>query len=775
MFLYFSILSFMCLSPVAHSALAFEPRLEICAPYRHAVRRLRRLALRGARRRRPEKKGGKPAHFVQQQPGSDLSQSLVAEASDCLDHVLEAMDRRHPFEDDDDLPEDLQAAVDWVCMQGGKISSWRRQRCNEIRRIAASLDEVNAELSARMCDSSRELATKVGPVHFAFIAASLDALEWPDTKLVFKLLHGFETIGPIEDSGVYAASRTWASADLSETLAGNAAWVSRMRDDYAKRARKTGVSDDDAALWDKSMDEVSKGYATGPFTREELDQRFGYGCWRCIPRFAIWQKGKLRAVDDARRSLHNAITRTDESLICDRADFPLRMARAFARGIRTDPDMRLGTDDMEAAYRRVPVRDMAWSCVAQLDPGSREVRFFVLPGHNFGLVSAVLNFNRVPEFMVHAARRLLACCTSHFYDDYPVCEPSFSCQSSQGALGLLHDLAGFSFSEEKHEACSRVSQYLGVENDFRTTASDGIARVRMTSSRRRNLLGSIQEIVEARELTPHAASVLHGKMQFALTGAFGKVGRAALALIRERMWRHSGSFVLSNVLTSSLVFLWTLVRDAPDFSFSVRPSLEPAVLVYSDAMYDMATGKAQIGFAVWSPFKTRGGHSGWVHSYMDVSNLVQVLFTPRTQYITQLEVLAALVVYMSVPSWLAGRRVLHFIDNQGALSNLISCSSKDLDCAWMVHDFAIRAARLSCGVWFDYVRSKANLADLPSRGEFALLLAMGSVEVLTSVPQRRDWTSITGPQQSARPSTWIDTEGVLRAAFPTTTDPSPAT
>jgi len=156
-------------------------------------------------------------------------------------------------------------------------------------------------------------------------------------------------------------------------------------------------------------------------------------------------------------------------------------------------------------------------------------------------------------------------------------------------------------------------------------------------------------------------------------------------------------------------------------------------------------------------------------------------FAPRTQYIhvhvhvAQLEVLAALAVYMSLPSWLAGRRVLHFIDNQGALSNLISCSSKDLDCAWMVHDFAIRAARLSCGVWFDYVRSKANLADLPSRGEFDLLLGMGSVEVLTSVPQRSSWTSIAGPRPSAQPSMWIDSEGVLRAAFPTTTEPSPAT
>ena len=99
----------------------------------------------------------------------------------------------------------------------------------------------------------------------------------------------------------------------------------------------------------------------------------------------------------------------------------------------------------------------------------------------------------------------------------------------------------------------------------------------------------------------------------------------------------------------------------------------------------------------------------------------------------------------------------------------------DLGCAWMGHDFAIRAARLSCGVWFDYVRSKANIADLPSRGEFDLLLAMGSVEVLAPVPHRRDCVSIAGSQHSAKPSMWIDSDGVLRATFPTTTDPSPAT
>ena len=47
--------------------------------------------------------------------------------------------------------------------------------------------------------------------------------------------------------------------------------------------------------------------------------------------------------------------------------------------------------------------------------------------------------------------------------------------------------------------------------------------------------------------------------------------------------------------------------------------------------------------------------------------------------------------------------------------------ARDVDSARIVHVFHTIAAALGLRVWFAYVASKANLADLPSRGSFCLL------------------------------------------------------
>ena len=47
--------------------------------------------------------------------------------------------------------------------------------------------------------------------------------------------------------------------------------------------------------------------------------------------------------------------------------------------------------------------------------------------------------------------------------------------------------------------------------------------------------------------------------------------------------------------------------------------------------------------------------------------------------------------------------------------------------------------RLRCDVWFEYVRSKANIADLPSRGDLALVRELGATEVLVRWPPIESW------------------------------------
>lgn len=73
--------------------------------------------------------------------------------------------------------------------------------------------------------------------------------------------------------------------------------------------------------------------------------------------------------------------------------------------------------------------------------------------------------------------------------------------------------------------------------------------------------------------------------------------------------------------------------------------------------------------------------------------------------------------YNTYGSLIQGRKVLHFIDNTVALSALVHGYSGKPELAKMVNIFYLQMIGLRASVFFDYVPSKANIADLPSRGE----------------------------------------------------------
>ena len=97
-------------------------------------------------------------------------------------------------------------------------------------------------------------------------------------------------------------------------------------------------------------------------------------------------------------------------------------------------------------------------------------------------------------------------------------------------------------------------------------------------------------------------------------------------------------------------------------------------------------------------------------------------FTRDHHLIQQLELLAAAAVYSSFPpDFFAGREVIHFIDNVGALSGLIRGVANAIDSLAIVRAFHMANMALRADVWFNYVASKANVADLPSRWDLHAL------------------------------------------------------
>ena len=79
---------------------------------------------------------------------------------------------------------------------------------------------------------------------------------------------------------------------------------------------------------------------------------------------------------------------------------------------------------------------------------------------------------------------------------------------------------------------------------------------------------------------------------------------------------------------------------------------------------------------------------------------------------------------------------MHFIDNTVAQSALVHGYARTDDLADISNGFHLMAAGLLTAAYFDYVPSKANIADLPSRGEFALPRALGADVVPMRVPGR---------------------------------------
>lgn len=127
----------------------------------------------------------------------------------------------------------------------------------------------------------------------------------------------------------------------------------------------------------------------------------------------------------------------------------------------------------------------------------------------------------------------------------------------------------------------------------------------------------------------------------------------------------------------------------------------------------------------------------------------------RRTYIGQYELIAAVCVYYSLRDQLAGRAVCHWIDNTSAMAALAKGYSRAIDSARIVHAFHSWNVGAGVSVWFEYVRSKANIADMPSRGAFEMLHAMGSVEVAVELPPVSAWSRPAAEwMREAREAAW---------------------
>ena len=291
---------------------------------------------------------------------------------------------------------------------------------------------------------------------------------------------------------------------------------------------------------------------------------------------------------------------------------------------------------------------------------------------------------------------------------------------------------GFLFDPEKHVPMCHKFVYLGVSHDL-SQAGKGPERVRILPQRKTDLVNLCRNILKAGCLPPGAAASLPGKLYFAASSAYGKVGRAALQPIIQRQERPGSSYRLQPSLIKALCFFITLLNNMPDREVRLSSDSFPPLIVWSDASWEQGVG--WLGFVVYDPERGR-----FMHADSHIPEHILEMFVRNKQKIGQCEILAAIAVYFSLPDLCRDRQVIHWIDNTSAISCLVHGYSGKADSALLVNAFNMYNAGLKARVHYEYVESAANVADLPSRREFACLHeSLGSQPVAMCIPDARTW------------------------------------
>ena len=671
--------------------------------------------------------------------------TIISKGLDMADAVLQAISLP-PVVRTQSIGKLMQAVIAVVAKRRGQICQYRYEQQAIIEQVQMQLSPLNSRLLDLVPLHGRGINSGM---NFALLYCIQIACKYSDVYVVDSMLQGFPAMYRVPAGGVFRpvvepAVERYSAAENNECFD---RVVRRLQQTARRASRASSEWSDLVAIWKGVVGEggeIARGLMDGGpdgrgYSRGQIWSKFAHvPCGpRCLLRFAVWQNGKLRGCDDALFCGHNERTQMEETIVCITSEFPTLVAAEFRK--HCEDACRLGTDDVDSAYRRVLCAEPWFTVVAMWDTDSTEggVRYFTMAGHPFGLRAAVVSFNRVEAFMVYAQRKLGAVPCGQYFDDEVVCEPAFACSSGQKFTWSFHRIVGFPFAEKKHQRMRYANAFLGVVND--AAVFIGFMVVRVKEARRRKILKQLRAIRESGVLSPAVAASVRGKLQFMTTTAFAGVGRAPLQAFARRQYDKSGATAVDGPLQAAIDALLEMIPLLPAKKIPLSASgagAEQCLYIWSDAMWeplrdadgeffvivDEETGvefraaRATLAFVVYVPWLKQ-----WYHSYMDVTIEILRLFVPgKKTYIGQLEALAAAaVVYSLKEEWLQGREAYMWIDNIGAKYGLQKGSSSREDTARIINAFVLRVARVEFRPWFEYIPSAQNIADLPSRAKWA--------------------------------------------------------
>lgn len=572
------------------------------------------------------------------------------------------------------------------------------------------------KLASEMSDDEKHLRQQMHPdVHKCTKAKSitlfkrvLDQLDYWDKGVIDLMTFGIPLVGLHAAPNGYLNHLCPASMTEDE-LSNSALWRRRA----LMGSNREWTPEEEDALVKTTSEEVNMGFLEGPYSEDEMSVLLGTDKWSLNPRFVLFQgsTGKVRIIDDAKRSCVNEAYSSTIKLQLQDVDYVAAMvteATKVAASAGMQCDWMGKTFDLSKAYKQLAVHpDHHQHAVVGFSVKGvwRFYRSLSLP---FGSTGSVYGFVRISQAICFVITKLLSCVCSHYFDDFPMIEPSPGCKVLSLAVGAIFDIRGWTYAREGDKGLPFAEAFdvLGISINLKRMP-EGSFTMANKQARVDKLVQMLDKVSSRGAINYAEASELQGLLNFAVGFFSGKSLKHLVSAFNPFIGDRSAQG--SKSLRALCQYATTMITNLPPRCHTVSDDRKP-ILLFTDGAWE--DGRATAGAVLLD------GHRQQAFEILVPNELVshwsQLV---GEQIICQIELWALLTMVWHFRREFSGRRLICWIDNEAARACAIKANSAAPTMKVMSRILADIEMHYPNMSWYERVCSFSNPADLPSRGK----------------------------------------------------------
>ena len=623
-----------------------------------------------------------------------------------------AVEAGHPSSFRSFLPTQLDQCVQFYLSM--KISDRMQMRIDKLKFWMRRMLELRTDEKALHASLHPEVETVLRKKRILVWEEMLKSIDYSDMGVVKEFCRGTLLTGATEETGLWPKKFTPATltpADLHES-------AQRQRSTLTYEQVVFFSEDIAVAVWNQTLDEVTKGDIVGPLELDEVPMDCPLS-----RRFGVRQDGKIRCVDDFSASGVNATAQPMESPKLHTLDVLAGLLSALLQPGDASSRRMARSFDLKNAYRQCALSPDShpFSHIVVGDPTTRSLKAFRMRALPFGSVKSVHAFLRVASSLWAIITQIFGVlCTNYF--DFVALADAREEKNVDHTVKAVLNLLGWVYAEDGPKAppFDGAVTALGVTIDV-TCLHEGRVTIANTESRSNELHETISATLRSGCLHKQDALKLRGRMQFVAGQLFGRIAKRCLACVTQHAYASENLVLGPQTAESLRRYLNVLEAKVPR---TLTKAFDTTWFLFTDASHEpsAAIPFAGIGAVLVGP---SGKKFRFFSEKLSDVMLEKVNVTGRKTIIFECEFWAILCAMYAWKQFLSGCNVVAYMDNDGVRDSLIACHCSSQN-AIPILDACIRLeSTLGWNVWYNRVPTESNVADDPSRLEISELQQCG--------------------------------------------------